>query len=116
MLDDATETVAVGSDDHVLAGLDLGGDDVVPVGQGAGDGVLQGLTGGQLAGLQPLVAPGLGWARGTHTSPRHQVGLLAGGRVTCLPHCVVLLCLIVVYISIPVAQSSLHLLPLKLLL
>ena len=79
MLDDATETVAVGSDNHVLAGLDLGSDDVVPVGQGAGDGVLQGLTGGQLAWLQPLVAPGLGSARGTHI-PASQGGTLSGRK------------------------------------
>lgn len=57
VLDDATETVAVGSDDDVLPGLDFRGDDLVPEGQGAGDGVLQGLAGGQLTWLQVLVAP-----------------------------------------------------------
>lgn len=59
VLDDAAETVAVGGDDDVLPGFDLGGDDVVPEGQGPGDGVLQGLTGGQLTWLQVLVAPRL---------------------------------------------------------
>lgn len=59
VLDDATQTVAVGCDDDVLAGFDLGSDDVVPVGQGACDGVLQALACGQLTSLQALVAPRL---------------------------------------------------------
>lgn len=46
-------------DDDVFPSFDLGGDDIVPEGQGAGDGVFQGLTSGQLPGLQVLVAPRL---------------------------------------------------------
>lgn len=57
VLDDATETVAVGSNDDVLPGLDFRGDDFVPERQGAGDGVLQRLAGGELTWLQVLVAP-----------------------------------------------------------
>lgn len=59
VLDDATETVAVGSDDDVFSSFDFRGDDVVPEGQRAGDGVLQGLAGWELTWLQVLVAPGL---------------------------------------------------------
>lgn len=59
VLDDASQAVSVGGDDDVLARLDLGGDDVVPEGKRAGDGVLQRLAGGQLTGLQALVAAGL---------------------------------------------------------
>lgn len=57
MLDDATETVAVGSNDDVLSGLDFRDNDFVPERQGAGNGVLQRLTGGELTWLQVLVAP-----------------------------------------------------------
>lgn len=57
VLDNATETVAVGSDNDVLSRLDFRADDFVPEGQGAGDGVFQGLAGGQLTWLQVLVAP-----------------------------------------------------------
>lgn len=59
MLDNATEAVAVGSDDNVLSRLDFRGDDIIPERQGAGDGVFQRLTCGELTGLQILVAPGL---------------------------------------------------------
>lgn len=41
VLDNASQAVSVGGDDDVLALLDLGGDDVVPEGQRAGDGVLE---------------------------------------------------------------------------
>lgn len=41
VLDDATEAVAVGSNDNILSRLDFWGDDVVPEGQGTGDGVFQ---------------------------------------------------------------------------
>lgn len=59
VLDDATETVAMGCDDDVLASFDLWNDDIVPVGQCACNGVLQALAGGQLSGLQAFVAPRL---------------------------------------------------------
>lgn len=57
VLDNATETVAMGSDNDVLSSLDFRADDVVPERQGAGDGVFQGLAGGELTWLQVLVAP-----------------------------------------------------------
>lgn len=57
MLDDATETVAVGSDNDILSSLDFWGNDFIPEGQRAGDGVLQRLAGWQLTWLQVLVAP-----------------------------------------------------------
>lgn len=57
MFDDATETVAVGSDDDILASLYFRGDDFVPEWQGAGDGVLQRLAGWELTWLQVPVAP-----------------------------------------------------------
>lgn len=55
MLNDSTEAVAVSCDDNVLPCFDFGGDDVVPERQRTSDGVLQGLTGGKLTGLQALV-------------------------------------------------------------
>lgn len=59
MLDDATEAVAMGSDDNVLSRLNFRGDDIIPERQGAGDGVFQWLTGGELTRFQILVTPGL---------------------------------------------------------
>jgi len=48
MLDDPSETVAMGSDQNPLALLDLGDDLFVPEGQSASDGVLEALAGGEL--------------------------------------------------------------------
>lgn len=59
MLDDATEAVTMGSNDHVLPSFDFRSDHFVPKRQSSSDGVLQGLTCGQLARLQTLVASGL---------------------------------------------------------
>lgn len=55
VLDDAAQAVAMGSDEHPLASLDLGGDLLIPEGQRPGNGVLQAFTGGQLPRLQPCV-------------------------------------------------------------
>jgi len=41
VLDDATEAVAVGSDDNILPSFDLWSNDIIPERQGTGDGVLQ---------------------------------------------------------------------------
>ena len=60
VLHDAPQTVPVGCDEHPLAGLDLGGDLVIPEGQGPGDGVLEALSRGQLPRLQACVATLLG--------------------------------------------------------
>lgn len=48
MLHDASETVAVGSNQHPLSLFDLGNDLLIPEGQRPGDGVLQTLTAGEL--------------------------------------------------------------------
>lgn len=48
MLHDASETVAVGSNQHPLSLFDLGNDLLIPKGQRPGDGVLQTLTAGEL--------------------------------------------------------------------
>jgi len=48
MLDDAPETVAVGSDQHPLSLFDLWNDLFVPEGQSPGDGVLEALATGKL--------------------------------------------------------------------
>lgn len=48
VLDNAPETVAVGSDQDPLALLDLRDDLLIPEGQGAGDRVLQAFARGQL--------------------------------------------------------------------
>lgn len=48
MLDDASETVAVSSDQHPLSLFDLWDNLFVPVRQSPGDGVLKTLTGGKL--------------------------------------------------------------------
>lgn len=57
MLDDAAETVSVGSNEHILSCLDFRDDDFIPERQRAGDGVLQRLTGGEFSKLQILVTP-----------------------------------------------------------
>lgn len=57
MLDDSAETVSVGSNDDILAGLHLGDDGVVPVGQRALDGQLQRLEHGELLGLRVSLVP-----------------------------------------------------------
>lgn len=56
MLDNASETVSVGSNEHSLASLDLGDNLLIPEGQGSGDGVLEALTSRQLSGLQACIA------------------------------------------------------------
>lgn len=48
MLHDASETVAVGSNQHPLSLFDLGNDLLIPEGQRPGDGVFQTLTAGEL--------------------------------------------------------------------
>lgn len=60
VLDDAAQAIAMGCDEHSLAGLDLRGDLLIPEGQGPGDGVLETLTRGQLPRLQACVPPLLG--------------------------------------------------------
>lgn len=62
VLDDSSETVAMGSDEHPLALFDLRDDLLVPEGQSASNGVLQALTRRQLVLSQVGVAPVL-WHR-----------------------------------------------------
>lgn len=69
MLDDAPQAVPVSSDEHPLAGLDLGDDLLIPEGQGPGDGVLEALTGGQFPSLQACVPAILGVSTAQLTSP-----------------------------------------------
>lgn len=57
MLDDASETVAVGSNQHPLSLFDLWNDFFVPEGQSPGDGVLEALTAGKLVLCQVGVTP-----------------------------------------------------------
>lgn len=59
MLDNTTQAVSMGCNEDVLAGFDLRDNDLIPEGQGACNGVLQTLTGGQLTLLQTLIAPRL---------------------------------------------------------
>lgn len=56
MLDNASETVAVGGDENPLPVLDLGHDFIVPEGQRPGNSVLQALTGRQLILRQVPIA------------------------------------------------------------
>lgn len=48
MLDDATETVAMGSNQHPLSFLDLWNDLFIPEWKGSSNGVLETLTAGKL--------------------------------------------------------------------
>lgn len=52
MLDDSSQRVSVSSNQDLLAGLDLGHDHVVPVGQGTLNGQLEGLEHRELLGLR----------------------------------------------------------------
>lgn len=57
MLDDASETVAMSSNQHPLSVFDLWNNLFIPERQCPGDGVLQTLTGGQLVLRQVGVTP-----------------------------------------------------------
>lgn len=57
MLYDATETVAMGSNQHPLSVFDLWNDLVVPEGQRSRNGVLQTLTGWKLIVCQVSITP-----------------------------------------------------------
>lgn len=57
MLHDASETVAMGSDQHPLSLLDLRNNLFVPERQRPGDGVLEALTAGELLLAQLAVTP-----------------------------------------------------------
>lgn len=59
MLDDSSEGVSVGSDDDLLAFLQLWDDDVVPVRQGSFDGELQGLEFGELVLWRSILVNGV---------------------------------------------------------
>ncbi len=57
VLDNAPETVAMGSDQHPLSLFDLRNDLFVPEGQCSGDGVLETLTAGKLVLRQVGITP-----------------------------------------------------------
>ncbi len=57
MLDDAPQTVAMGSNQHPLSLHDLWNDLIVPEGQRSGDGVLETLTAGKLVLGQVSITP-----------------------------------------------------------
>lgn len=57
MLDDAPETVAMGSNQHPLSLFDLWNDLFVPEGQSPGNGVLETLTAGKLVLCQVGITP-----------------------------------------------------------
>lgn len=57
MLHDASQAVAVGSDQHPLPLFDLRNNLLIPEGQRSGDGVLQTLTAGELVLSQVSIAP-----------------------------------------------------------
>ena len=58
MFNNASEGVAVSSDQNALAGFDVGNDDVVPVGQGTLDGQLQALGLWELVPDWAVLIPG----------------------------------------------------------
>lgn len=60
MLNDATETIAMGSNEHSLAFLNLWNNFLIPEGQSPSNGIFQALTGRQLIFSEVSIAAILG--------------------------------------------------------
>ncbi len=57
MLDQCAQRIAMGGDQHALAGLEVGGDRCFPIGQDAGDRVLEAFGRGDRAAVSALLRP-----------------------------------------------------------